>query len=151
KYQFEVYINSYITYNRNGIISIVIIKYEFNSGAHGMTYLNNYNYNLLAGDKLRLKYIFKEEVNYEEIVNDFITEEINNNPDIYFKNDEGIIGISENQPFYIDDDGIVIYFGLYEIAPYYVGRPKNELKIMQIIIVNMIRDSYELVKLNHFI
>ena len=46
KYQFEVYINSYITYNRNGIISIVIIKYEFNGGAHGMTYLNNYNYNL---------------------------------------------------------------------------------------------------------
>ena len=93
-----------------------------------MTYLNNYNYNLLAGDKLRLKYIFKEEVNYEEIVNDFITEEINNNPDIYFKDDEGFKGISENQPFYIDDDGIVIYFGWYEIAPYYVGIPKFKLK-----------------------
>ena len=31
-----------------------------------MTYLNNYNYNLLAGDKLRLKYIFKEEVNMKK-------------------------------------------------------------------------------------
>ena len=65
KYQYEVYINNEVTYDRNNIISIVVTKYEFTGGAHGMTYLDNYNYNLLAGDKLRLKYIFKEEVNYE--------------------------------------------------------------------------------------
>ena len=28
----------------------------------------------------------------------------------------------------IDEDGIVIYFGLYEIAPYYIGIPKFKLK-----------------------
>ena len=28
----------------------------------------------------------------------------------------------------IDDDGIVIYFGLYEIAPYYIGIPKFKMK-----------------------
>ena len=64
--------------------------------------------------------MFKPGVDYKEIVNNFITEEINNNPEIYFKGDEGFKRISENQSFYIDEDGIVIYFGLYEIAPYYV-------------------------------
>ena len=95
-------------------------KYEFTGGAHGMTYLDDYNYNLLTGDRLILKDMFKSGVNYDEIINNFIASEINNNPEIK--------GISENQPFYIDEDGIVIYFGLYEIAPYYVGIPKFKLK-----------------------
>ena len=64
----------------------------------------------------------------EIIVNNFIKEDINNKPENYFKGDEGFKGISENQPFYIDEDGIVIYFGLYEIAPYYIGIPKFKLK-----------------------
>ncbi|GAG31008.1 unnamed protein product, partial [marine sediment metagenome] len=29
--------------------------------------------------------------------------------------------ISEEQPFYLIEDGIVVYFGLYEIAPYTSG------------------------------
>ena len=128
KYQYEVYINNEVTYDKNNIISIVMTKYEFTGGAHGMTYLDAYNYNLLTGDRLILKDMFKQGVNYEEIVNNFIMEEINNNPEIYLKGDDAFKGISENQDFYIDEDGIVIYFGLYEIAPYYVGIPKFKLK-----------------------
>ena len=122
-------VNEYtITYNHNYFISLYTDTYEFTGGAHGMTYLDTYNYNLLTGDKLTLKDMFKPGVDYKEIVNNFITEEINNNPEIYFKGDEGFKRISENQSFYIDEDGIVIYFGLYEIAPYYVGIPKFKLK-----------------------
>ena len=93
-----------------------------------MTYLDAYNYNLLTGDRLILKDMFKQGVNYEEIVNNFIMEEINNNPEIYLKGDYAFKGISENHDFYLDEDGLVIYFGLYEIAPYYVGIPKFKLK-----------------------
>ena len=102
KYQYEVYINNEVTYDRNN--------------------------NLLTGDRLTLKDMFKPGVDYEEIVNNFIKEEINNKPENYFKGDEGFKGISGNQPFYIDEDGIVIYFGLYEIAPYYICIPKFKLK-----------------------
>ncbi|WP_296644353.1 DUF3298 and DUF4163 domain-containing protein [Romboutsia sp. 13368] len=128
KYRYEVYINNDVTYDRNNIISIVMTKYEFTGGAHGMTYLDTYNYNLLTGDRLTLGDMFKPEVDYKEVVNKFIIEEINNNPEIYFKGDEGFKGIRENQDFYIDEDGVVIYFGLYEITPYYVGIPKFKLK-----------------------
>jgi len=128
KYQYEVYINNEVTYHRNNIISIVMTKYEFTGGAHGMTYLETYNYNLLNGNKLTLKDMFKIGLDYKKIVNNFILQEINNEPEFYFKGDEGFKGISENQTFYIDDDGIVIYFGLYEIAPYYLGIPKFKLK-----------------------
>lgn len=128
KYQYEVYINNEVTYDKNNIISIVITKYEFTGGAHGMTYLDSYNYNLLTGEKLTLKDMFKPDIDYKEIVNNFIQKEINSNPEIYFKGDEAFKGISEDQPFYIEDDGIIIYFGLYEIAPYYVGIPKFKLR-----------------------
>ena len=128
KYQYEVYINNEVTYHRNNIISIVMTKYEFTGGAHGMTYLETYNYNLLNGNKLTLKDMFKIGLDYKKIVNNFILQEINNEPEFYFKGDEGFKGISENQTFYIDNDGIVIYFGLYEIAPYYLGIPKFKLK-----------------------
>ena len=128
KYQYEVYINNEVTYHRNNIISIVITKYEFTGGAHGMTYLQTYNYNLLNGSKLTLKDMFKSGLDYEKILNNFILQEISKEPELYFKGDEGFKGISKNQSFYIDNDGIVIYFGLYEIAPYYVGIPKFKLK-----------------------
>lgn len=93
-----------------------------------MTYLNSYNYNLINGKKLELSDIFKENIDYKKIVNEYIYYVISQNPDIYFKGDDGFKGIKENQSFYIDNDGIVVYFSLYEIAPYYVGIPKFKMK-----------------------
>lgn len=128
KYQYELYIDYKVTYNRNNIISIPIESYVFTGGAHGMTYLNSYNYNLINGKKLELSDIFKENIDYKKIVNEYIYYVISQNPDIYFKGDDGFKGIKENQSFYIDNDGIVVYFSLYEIAPYYVGIPKFKMK-----------------------
>ena len=44
--------------------------------------------------------------------------------------EEDIVYASNNGNYitYKDEDGIVIYFGLYEIAPYYIGIPKFKLK-----------------------
>lgn len=128
KYKYEVYINYKATYDRNRIISIPMTKYKFNGGAHGMTYLESYNYDLLIGEMLKFKELFREGVNYKKLINDFIREEIMKEPEKYFKDDYGFKGISEDQSFYIDEDGIVIYFPLYEISPYYVGIPKFKLK-----------------------
>lgn len=128
KYQYEVYINYEVTYYRNSIMSVVITKYKFTGSTHGMTYLDTHNYNLLNGDRLTLEKMFKPGVDYKKIIDKFIIEEINDNPEKYFKGDESFKGIDEKQPFYIEDDGIVVYFKLYEIAPYYVGIPKFKLK-----------------------
>lgn len=127
KYQYEAYSDYQVTYNKNNLISIPIKLYEFTGGAHGMSYLKSFNYDLENKKELKLKDLFKENVNYKEIVNKFINDEISKNKDIYFTGDEGFKSISDNQSFYIDNDGIVIYFGLYEIAPYYVGIPKFKL------------------------
>ena len=128
KYQYELYIDYKLTYNKNNIISIPMNIYEFTGGAHGMTYLNSYNYNLINGKKLKLSDIFKENIDYKKIIDNYIKYVIKKNPDIYFQGNDGFKGIKEEQSFYIENDGIVIYFDLYEIAPYYVGIPKFKIK-----------------------
>lgn len=127
KYQYEAYSDYQVTYNKNNVISIPIKTYEFTGGAHGMTYLKSYNYDLLSGKKIKLKDMFKDDVNYKEVVNSFIKEEIEKNKDIYFNDKEGFKGIGDNQDFCIENDGIVVYFQLYDIAPYYVGIPKFKI------------------------
>ena len=39
----------------------------------------------------------------------------------------GFKTIDDNQPFYLTDGGLVVYFGQYEIAPYYVGIPEFKI------------------------
>ncbi|MEG0857864.1 MAG: RsiV family protein [Terrisporobacter sp.] len=68
--------------------------------------------------------MFKEGVDYKKIINSYIYDDIDANKDLYFTDKNGFKGIDENQTFYLNKNGIVIYFSLYEIAPYYVGIPK---------------------------
>ncbi|MGL4912122.1 MAG: DUF3298 and DUF4163 domain-containing protein [Romboutsia sp.] len=127
KYQYESYSDYQVTYNKNNLISIPMKLYEFTGGAHGMSYLKSFNYDLVSGKEVKLKDMFKDDLDYKTIVNNYIKTEIEKNKDIYFTGEEGFKGISDNQDFYIDKDGIVVYFGLYEIAPYYVGIPKFKM------------------------
>lgn len=127
KYQYEAYSNYEVSYNKNNYLSIPIKTYEFTGGAHGMTYLKSYNYDLSNGKEILFKDLFKEDVDYKKIVDEFIMSQISKNPNMYFESQEGFKGIGDNQEFYIDDDGIVIYFQLYDIAPYYVGIPEFKM------------------------
>lgn len=127
KYKYEAYSDYQVTYNKNNLISIPINFYEFTGGAHGLGTLKSYNYNLETGEELKLKDIFKEGVEYKEIVNKFIKNKIEKDKDLYFQGEGGFKGIGDNQEFYIDDEGIIIYFQRYEIAPYYVGIPKFKI------------------------
>ena len=126
KYQYEAYSEYDVTYNKNNILSIPITNYEFTGGAHGMTYLKSYNYNLLTGKEIKLKDIFSKN-DYENIINNYISKEIEKNKGLYFIGENGFKGINSNQEFYIEEDGLVVYFQLYDIAPYYVGIPKFKI------------------------
>ncbi|MGL5329010.1 MAG: DUF3298 and DUF4163 domain-containing protein [Peptostreptococcaceae bacterium] len=127
KYQYEAYSDYKVEYNKNNMISIPITTYEFSGGAHGMTYLKAFNYDLATGKEIKLKDIFDGCSNYKDIINESIKLEIDKNNDLYFSGEEGFKGISNNQDFYINDDGIVVFFQLYDIAPYYVGIPKFKI------------------------
>ncbi len=108
-------------YQTNDLLSLSVFYYCYTLGAHGCTVQEAYNLNLVNGEKISLQDILKEKKNYLEIINREIKRQIKLNPEAYFDDGAVFQSISQEQPFYIIEDGIVIYFGLYEIAPYSSG------------------------------
>ena len=102
-------------------MSLSVFYYSYTLGAHGHTLQHAYNFNLLNGEGILLNDILKEKKNYVDIINQEIRKQIELNPQEYFSDWSVFQSISEEQPFYLIEDGIVVYFGLYEIAPYASG------------------------------
>lgn len=112
------------------ILSFYIDTYAFTGGAHGMTYRRPYNISLKDGKMITLKDVFKGTPNYIEKVNARIDEQISKNPDVFFTDEKmRFKTILDDQPFYILPGAIVIYFNLYEIAPYSSGLPEFTIEV----------------------
>ena len=107
--------------NNSDIISFYIDYYQFSGGAHGITNRIAYNIEKSSGNEMQLKDIFKDNYNYKNVINEEINRQISKDPDRYFTGKDGFNGIGDNQNFYIKNNTLVIYFGLYEIAPYASG------------------------------
>ena len=105
--------------NNSDIISFYIDYYQFSGGAHGITNRIAYNIEESTGMEMQLKDIFKGD--YKDVINKEISKQISKDPDRYFTGKDGFNGIGDNQNFYIKNSKLVIYFGLYEIAPYASG------------------------------
>lgn len=110
-----------VKYNKNDLLSFYIDYYQFTGGAHGITTRFTYVHDNQKGQILELKDIFKEGYDYKTAINKEIAKQIEKDKDKYFEGKEGFLGIHEKQKFYIEDDNLVIVYGLYEIAPYVAG------------------------------
>ena len=120
---------SYVVTNNVKILSFYIDYYQFNGGAHGITYRKGYSVDIESGKMLKLQDLFQEDFNYKSYINKTISDEINKNKDMYFTGKEGFNGIEDNQGFFIRDNKLVIYFDYYKIAPYAFGIPEFEIPL----------------------
>ena len=111
-----------VRYLDKDVLSLTVDKYQYTGGAHGMTFRTAYNYDLCTGKELGYQDIFKDYPDYKKVIVDRITEAILKNPEDYFSDAvDTVEKFTDDQPFYITDEGIVVYYGLYEIAPYAAG------------------------------
>lgn len=110
-----------VPYNKNDLLSLVVNNYEYLGGAHGMTTLIPYNYDLKTGGKLILKDLFVDGYDYKKVCDEFIRGEIAKNKDLYFDQGGYFKGVTDTQDFYISQNGITVFFQLYDIAPYAAG------------------------------
>ncbi|HHV19309.1 MAG TPA: DUF3298 and DUF4163 domain-containing protein [Thermoanaerobacterales bacterium] len=108
----------HIRTNEKGILSISIEMYWFAGGAHGMTVLKSVTFDVNTGRIYRLEDLFKENVDYVKPLSDIIKRQIQerNIPLIV-----GFTAIKPDQDFYIQNRTLMIYFQLYELAPYVYG------------------------------
>jgi hypothetical protein len=119
--KYEAFAYYIVHYQKDDLLSLSVFYYSYTLGAHGHTLQRAYNFNLLSGEEILLNDILKEKKEYVDIINQEIRRQIELNPQEYFSEWSVFQSISEEQTFYLIEDGIVVYFGLYEIAPYAFG------------------------------
>jgi len=128
--RFSLFVTYKVTYNNKDILSFYTDTYTFVGGAHGLTERKAYNFNVKTGKDIKLKDLFKEGVDYKAIINRAIRREIARRPrDFYMGRWMKFETIEDDQPFYIESGNVVVYFTLYEIAPYSTGIPEFRIPI----------------------
>jgi hypothetical protein len=120
--------NYQVTYSKGNLLSLYTDYYGYTGGAHGFTDRVASNLDLATGKELHLKDLFKTGFDYKAVINQEIKRQMQLDPDKYFP--ETLTdwqGISEDQRYYIEDGNLVIYFPLYELAPYACGIPEFKI------------------------
>lgn len=121
-YNYNYSVSYEIKYNENNIVSILLYEHIYSGGAHGMTNVTSYNFNLKDGQQLYLEDIAANVGDIKQ----FVVNELKNRPEVFIESlDE--IQINENRPFYFTPDGIVIKFFESEIGPYAAGMLEVEV------------------------
>ncbi len=121
---FDSVLNYTVSYNENCFLSDYRDEYYFTGGAHGSTIRKSDTWNTKTGNIVFLSSFFKGDfINRitDEIINQAEMLE-NENPNTLFDNYKDLIKQNFNlKQFYLTNDGIVIYFQQYDIAPYSSG------------------------------
>lgn len=103
--------NTYnVTYNKNSILSFFLLYHQYISGKNSFIKIP-YNYNLQTGESMSLSDLFKTSVECTQILTSKAKEYISANfPDSIsqFK------GILEDQPYYIDNDTLILFLKFNE-------------------------------------
>lgn len=129
--------NYTIGVNENGILSVKFEVYTYTQGyAHGMTYAKSLTFDLNTGRVYQLGDLFRLNSHYILRISDIIKEQIKERdlPLIYeFKR------IKDDDPFYLTENALVVYFPIYEYTPYYVGIPEFTIPYSRI--ANLVREG----------
>jgi Protein of unknown function (DUF3298)./KWG Leptospira. len=136
--------NVQLDYNYFGDFSIELFKknllimelwgYNYPFGAaHGMPTRSYAHVDLESGKLYELKDFFKKNSNYVKVLSDIIEKQIKNNEEYSYVWLDSYKGIKEDQPFYVTEDALYIYFYPYDIAPYAAGFPTFKIPFEDII------------------
>ena len=113
--------SNYQYFNNEDIASVWISWDNYTGGAHGLYWIDSYTFNTATGELYSFPQLFKEESRGLENVVNKIIKEIEGN-DSYFETAvETVNSYGGNFNFLINGDQIIVYFPLYEIAPYVAG------------------------------
>ncbi len=121
-----LFFQSFFDYSENGdILSVWNTFSNYTGGAHGMSWVRSFTVNRRTGEFYdTLGSIFQNEAEGKALITDKIIAEIRQKPDLYFPDAEKTVRDKNGKfLYYIDGSNLVVYFDLYEIAPYVTGIP----------------------------
>lgn len=115
------------------LVVLEINDYEYHFGAaHGMPTKDYPHINLINGRFYELKDLFKPNSDYVKVISDIIGDQIKNDDKYSYLFPDAYKGIVANQPFYVDENNLYIYFAPYEIAPFAAGFPTFKVPFIEI-------------------
>ena len=104
------------------ILSLQLNNYTYSGGAHGMYYIIPITMNIKTGEIYEFEDLFKDDKSVIERIENTLIQTIAKDPENYFEEyEESIKDKNGDFNFYIDGDQVVVYFDLYDIAPYSSG------------------------------
>jgi hypothetical protein len=113
-----------ISFYRNNLIVFKLHGYNYPFGAaHGMPTEVYAPVNLKTGRIYELKDLFKPDSDYVKVLSTIIGEQIKTDPQYSYVFPDTYKGIQQDQPFFVTEDTLNIYFAPYEIGPYAAGFP----------------------------
>jgi inhibitor of cysteine peptidase len=116
--KYETYFDYRIKYNRNNILSVIFLDYQYTGGAHGSTIQKAYTFDLKTGKEYAMKDLFKTGSDYAALFNGAVRQGIKDR-ELYEL--ATFSAISADQAFYLDNSGVSVYFQQYEYFPYAAG------------------------------
>jgi hypothetical protein len=115
------------------LLVLLIEGYDFPFGAaHGMPVRKYVHIDLKTGDIYQLKDLFIPESPFVSLISDIIGEQIKDTEKYSYLFPDAYKGIEPDQPFFISDEGLNIFFTPYEIAPYAAGFPTFAIPFEQL-------------------
>jgi|GEM_PF-440140 len=126
KFTFAATLNYTVTYNQDNKLSFYFDTYQYTGGAHGMYDMEGHTFDLTTGKELTLQQAALGHPDYKQIINEEIDKQLAER-DYYLLQPFETIG--DDQRYFLQDDQIVVYFGLYEYTPYVVGMPEFPIPV----------------------
>ncbi|MDP4083370.1 MAG: WG repeat-containing protein [Bacillota bacterium] len=119
-----------VPYFQKDLLVIEKTGYDYPFGAaHGIPLRRYAHINLKTGTIYQLKDLFKPGSQYVKMISGMIASRIKNKSYVF---KDRYTGIRPDQPFFIDHNGLNIYFNPYEIAPYVAGFPTFEIPFEEV-------------------
>jgi inhibitor of cysteine peptidase len=139
----ETYFDYILTYNQNGLLSVVLSEYQYAGGAHGSTVQTAYTFDLSTGKTLKLGDLMAEKSGYAAVISSAIRKEIDT------RVTAGILSefdfspfkdIGADPEFYLSGGGLVFYFQQYAYFPYAAGIQEFLIRYQEL--APMMNDTY---------
>lgn len=136
---FDAILDYTITYNQDCALSLYFDQYEYTGGAHGNTIRRSDTWNLQTSCPYMLSHLFTPSVPYKKYItsaiNYQISNQIANGNNIYFDDyEKNVSDYFDPRNFYLAENGIVIYYQQYQIAPYSSGIPEFTIPYSNMVI-----------------
>lgn len=119
---FEVMMVYQISYQQACVLSLYYDCYEYTGGAHGNTFRVSQTWNLNSANQVRLEQLVRCAPGCKTYILKAVAAQIAEEPELYFENYCELISETfDKNSFYCTDDGVVVYYQHYDIAPYSSG------------------------------